>query len=163
MVSNRTGQRLLARGRGGPLGRDDLFNLLPILPLDGGRALSAIAFSIHSRVGMVSAFGLLALGLVLAGLTGLGLLALLIGVGALEFATEAAAAHRRRCFAALSCAPQLDFAHWYRLQSLARTVGAGQDTPRALASERAGFERAAAMLRGRPMSPRRLALGPSAT
>jgi Zn-dependent protease len=130
----------------------NLFNLLPILPLDGGRALSAIAFSIHSRVGLASAFGLLALGLVLAGLTGLGLLALLIGVGALEFATEAAAAHRRRCFAALSCAPQLDFVRWHRLQTLARTVTAGQATEGSRAAERAAFERTQAMLRGRPMS-----------
>jgi Zn-dependent protease len=130
----------------------NLFNLLPILPLDGGRALSAIAFSINSRTGMASAFGLLALGLVLAGLSGLGLLALLIGVGALEFATEAASAHRRRCFAALACAPRFDFGRWYRLQSLARTVTAGQATEGARAAERAAFDRTQALLRGRPMS-----------
>ena len=135
----------------------NLFNLLPILPLDGGRALSAIAFSIHSRVGLGAAFGLLALGLVLAGLTGLGLLALLIAVGALEFATEAAAAQRRRCFAALECAPGLDFDRWHRLQSLARTVTAGQATETARAAERAGFERTQAMLRGRPMTRPQLA------
>jgi Zn-dependent protease len=135
----------------------NLFNLLPILPLDGGRALSAIAFSIHSRVGLASAFGLLALGLVLAGLSGLGLLALLIGVGALEFATETAAAQRRRCFAALACAPRLDFGRWHRLQSLARTVTAGQATEGARTAERAAFERTQAMLRARPMSRTSLA------
>jgi Zn-dependent protease len=135
----------------------NLFNLLPILPLDGGRALSAIAFSIHSRVGLAVAFGLLALGLVLAGLTGLGLLALLIGVGALEFATEAAAAHRRRCFAALASTPRFDFGRWHRLQSLARTVTAGQATEGARAAERAAFQRTQAMLRGRPMSRPQLA------
>jgi len=135
----------------------NLFNLLPIIPLDGGRALSAIAFSLSSRVGLVAAFGLLAVGLVLAGLTGLGLLALLIGVGALEFATEAAAAQRRRCFAALACAPRLDFARWNRLQNLARTVTAGQATPGAQSAERAAFERTQALLRGRPMSRQQLA------
>ena len=135
----------------------NLFNLLPILPLDGGRALSAIAFSVHSKLGLASAFGLLALGLVLAGLTGLGLLALLIGVGALEFATEAASAQRRRCFAALACAPRLDFGRWHRLQSLARTVTAGQATEGARAAERAAFDRTQALLRGRPMSRQQLA------
>jgi Zn-dependent protease len=135
----------------------NLFNLLPIIPLDGGRTLSAIAFSVGSRVGLASAFGLLALGLVAAGLSGLGLLALLIGVGALEFATEAAAAERRRCFAALACAPRLDFGRWNRLQNLARTVTAGQATPGTQAAERAGFERTQALLRGRPMSRQQLA------
>jgi Zn-dependent protease len=135
----------------------NLFNLLPILPLDGGRALSAIAFSVHSRVGLASAFGLLALGLVLAGVTGLGLLALLIGVGALEFATEVASAQRRRCFAALECAPRLDFGRWHRLQNLARTVTAGQATANSQAAERAAFDRTQARLRGRPMSRQQLA------
>jgi Zn-dependent protease len=131
----------------------NLFNLLPILPLDGGRVLSAIAFSLHTRLGLGLAFGALAAGLVLAGVTGLGLLALLIGVGTLEFAAEVAAADRRRAFAALAAAPRLDFPRWHRLQSLARTVVAGQATAGGQATERAAFRRTQALLEGRPMTP----------
>ena len=40
----------------------NLFNLLPILPLDGGKVLSAIALSIHSKIGLwILTLGLFAL------------------------------------------------------------------------------------------------------
>jgi Zn-dependent protease len=136
----------------------NLFNLLPILPLDGGRALSSIAFSIHSGLGLALACGTLVAGLALTIATKLGLLALVLAVGALEFATEVAATQRRECLLALQCAPDLEFAWWHRLQALARTVTQGQDTPRALGQEQATFERSRAVLRGRSMSSRQLAV-----
>ena len=66
----------------------NLFNLLPINPLDGGRVLKSIAYSISSRLGLW--FLVLGLGgafLVCLKLN-LGLLVLLLPIGALELAGE---------------------------------------------------------------------------
>ena len=113
---------------------------------------------VHAHTALFGVYGLLALGLVLTLTTKLGLLALVIAVGALEFAGEVAATRRRACLRALRCAPDLEFAWWHRLQSLARTVTQGQDAPRALAAAQATFERTRAVLRGRSMTSRQLAL-----
>jgi Zn-dependent protease len=66
----------------------NLLNLMPILPLDGGKIVKSIAFSVDSRLGL----GLAVLGLlVCAGLltqTGAGLLAFLLIMGCLETAVQ---------------------------------------------------------------------------
>lgn len=66
----------------------NLFNLLPINPLDGGRIMKSIAYSVHSRVGLVFLIiGILASGL-LAFKVGLGLFVFLLIVGGLELVFE---------------------------------------------------------------------------
>ena len=66
----------------------NLFNLLPINPLDGGRVFSSIAFSIHSKVGAafltlcIIASGVLALRL------NMGLFVFLLIIGSLELVSE---------------------------------------------------------------------------
>lgn len=66
----------------------NLFNLLPIVPLDGGRIFKSMAFSLHSWLGLF----FLVLGLVAA--AGVAfylehfLFLILLGVGALELASE---------------------------------------------------------------------------
>jgi len=66
----------------------NLFNLLPINPLDGGRIMKSIAYSVHSRVGLV----FLAIGIVASGFlafkVGLGLFVFLLIVGGLELVFE---------------------------------------------------------------------------
>jgi Zn-dependent protease len=66
----------------------NLFNLLPINPLDGGRIMKSIAYSVHSRVGLV----FLVLGLIGSGFlafkVGFGLFVFLLIVGGLELAFE---------------------------------------------------------------------------
>jgi Zn-dependent protease len=66
----------------------NLFNLLPINPLDGGRVMKSIAYSIHSKLG----FWFLTAGLVgcffLANKFGLGLITFLMVIGALELLGE---------------------------------------------------------------------------
>jgi Zn-dependent protease len=66
----------------------NLFNLLPITPLDGGQLVRSIAFSIHKTLGVV----FLVISLVLGGIVmwkfKIGLFVLLLAVGALELFLE---------------------------------------------------------------------------
>jgi hypothetical protein len=66
----------------------NLFNLLPINPLDGGRVMKSIAFSIHSRAGFVFlVFGIFA-GIALAIWAHIWIFILLVIVSSLELAVE---------------------------------------------------------------------------
>jgi Zn-dependent protease len=66
----------------------NLFNLLPITPLDGGQLMRAIAFSIHKNLGVL----FLALSLLFAGFImwklHIGLFVLILAIGALELFME---------------------------------------------------------------------------
>lgn len=66
----------------------NLFNLLPINPLDGGRIMKSIAFSLHSRAGLI--FMIIGIGAAayLAVIAGLGLFLLLLLVGSIELSIE---------------------------------------------------------------------------
>ena len=66
----------------------NLFNLLPISPLDGGRVLSAIAFSVHSWLGFIFlSIGIIA-SAVIAIYLGLSLFWVLLIIGVLELIFE---------------------------------------------------------------------------
>lgn len=66
----------------------NLFNLLPVLPLDGGHVLKSIAFSINSRVGIVACGLGAALGVFISYHFGLALLGFLLAIGSLEIFFE---------------------------------------------------------------------------
>ncbi|BFM13184.1 site-2 protease family protein [Simiduia litorea] len=66
----------------------NLFNLLPILPLDGGHILKSITFSMNSKVGLVLCMLAAALGVWLSYTLGLALLGFLLIVGSLEIFAE---------------------------------------------------------------------------
>jgi Zn-dependent protease len=69
----------------------NLFNLLPITPLDGGQLVRSIAFSIHKNVGILFlALSLLAGGIIMWKLR-IGLFVLLLAVGAFELIFELSA------------------------------------------------------------------------
>jgi Zn-dependent protease len=136
----------------------NLFNLLPVLPLDGGRTLSAIAFSINSQLSALLVFGGLLAGAAVAISFRMELLALLAVIGAMEFGGELAAARWRVAMRGLSKPERLDFETWRKLQGLTRAVAAGDDSPRALAQDRALYDRRRAIALGKPMTRRQLAI-----
>jgi Zn-dependent protease len=66
----------------------NLFNMLPVLPLDGGHVLKSIAFSINSKVGLVACVLGAALGVYISYHFGLALLGFLLAIGSIEIIFE---------------------------------------------------------------------------
>ncbi|MEH6344361.1 MAG: site-2 protease family protein [Bermanella sp.] len=66
----------------------NLFNLLPILPLDGGHVLKSISFSMRSWIGLGACMAGIGLGLWVSYTFGLALLVFFLAVGALEIVFE---------------------------------------------------------------------------
>lgn len=66
----------------------NLFNLLPILPLDGGHILKSVSFSMNSMVGLVACIAAAAFGIWLSYTLGLALLGFLLLIGTIEILAE---------------------------------------------------------------------------
>ena len=66
----------------------NLFNLLPILPLDGGHILKSISFSMNSKFGLIACIAGAAVGVFVSYSLGLALLGFLLLVGSLEIVFE---------------------------------------------------------------------------
>lgn len=66
----------------------NLFNLLPVLPLDGGHVLKSISFSMNSTLGIVLCVAAAGGGIILSYSLGLYLFSFLLGVGSLEILME---------------------------------------------------------------------------
>jgi Zn-dependent protease len=66
----------------------NLFNMLPVLPLDGGHVLKSIAFSINSGVGIVACVLGAILGVYVSYHFGLALLGFLLAIGSVEIFFE---------------------------------------------------------------------------
>ncbi|QIS00048.1 site-2 protease family protein [Vibrio diabolicus] len=66
----------------------NLFNLLPILPLDGGHVLKSITFSMNTWVGLVGSIAAALLGIFISYSFGLTLLGFLLLMGMLEVVME---------------------------------------------------------------------------
>ncbi|MCW3171870.1 site-2 protease family protein [Shewanella subflava] len=66
----------------------NLFNLLPILPLDGGHILKSISFSMNSLTGLVACIVGAAIGVYVSYSLGLALLGFLLLIGSLEIVFE---------------------------------------------------------------------------
>ncbi|KVX00235.1 site-2 protease family protein [Shewanella frigidimarina] len=66
----------------------NLFNLLPILPLDGGHILKSISFSMNSVVGLVACITGAAIGVFISYSLGLALLGFLLLIGSVEIVFE---------------------------------------------------------------------------
>ena len=66
----------------------NLFNMLPVLPLDGGHVLKSIAFSINSKVGLLACVLGAVLGVYISYHFGLALLGFLLAIGSIEILFE---------------------------------------------------------------------------
>jgi Zn-dependent protease len=66
----------------------NLFNLLPVVPLDGGRVVKSITCSIGSRIGLVAVIAGMLLGAVLAATADLWIFAIVIPLGLLDYVAD---------------------------------------------------------------------------
>lgn len=66
----------------------NLFNLLPVVPLDGGRVLKSVTHSLSTRLGLVTVIGGLLLGTVLAITQNLWIFAIVIPLGLADYFGE---------------------------------------------------------------------------
>jgi len=66
----------------------NLFNLLPVLPLDGGHILKSIAYSVNSKLGLIACVCGAGLGVFISYYFGLALLGFLLAIGSLEIVFE---------------------------------------------------------------------------
>ncbi|QYK12361.1 site-2 protease family protein [Shewanella rhizosphaerae] len=96
----------------------NLFNLLPILPLDGGHILKSISFSMNSLMGLVACVAGAAIGVFISYSLGLALLGFLLLIGSLEIVFEWKSRHQSHLLP-LDRYGQIFSTIWYLL-----TVGA---------------------------------------
>jgi Zn-dependent protease len=96
----------------------NLFNLLPILPLDGGHILKSISFSINSKLGLIACMLAAALGVFISYSLGLALLGFLLIIGSVEIVMEWRSRHQSHLLP-LDRYGQIFSTAWYLL-----TVGA---------------------------------------
>lgn len=90
----------------------NLFNLLPIVPLDGGHVIKSISFSMNSHTGLAMCVGGIGLGVVISYSFGLTLLALFLLIGSVEIFAEWRGRHQSHLLP-LNRYGQIFSAVWY--------------------------------------------------
>lgn len=92
----------------------NLFNLLPIVPLDGGHVIKSISFSLNSHAGLAICVGGIGLGVIISYSFGLTLLALFLLIGSIEIFAEWRGRHQSHLLP-LNRYGQIFSAVWYLL------------------------------------------------
>ncbi|UJF21789.1 site-2 protease family protein [Shewanella sp. OMA3-2] len=92
----------------------NLFNLLPILPLDGGHILKSISFSMNSVTGLIACVAGAAIGVFISYSLGLALLGFLLLIGSVEIVFEWRGRHQSHLLP-LDRYGQIFSAIWYLL------------------------------------------------
>ena len=92
----------------------NLFNMLPILPLDGGHVLKSISFSVNSKVGIIACIAGAVGGVFISYNLGLALLGFLLLIGSMEILFEWRSRHQSHLLP-LDRYGQLFSAVWYLL------------------------------------------------
>ena len=90
----------------------NLFNLLPILPLDGGHILKSISFSMNSIVGLIACIAGAVVGIFISYSLGLALLGFMLLIGSVEIIFEWRGRHQSHLLP-LDRYGQLFSAIWY--------------------------------------------------
>lgn len=136
----------------------NLFNLLPISPLDGGRLLAAVFTSISGRLGLaLSVAGLVGCA-ALATLDGLQLIALLVIAGLAELASERSSVQRLRRKSFAHEPERLALPVLLRLRRLVRPGFSEPTETKLRALERERLERQHQLTSITPMTGRQAAL-----
>lgn len=131
----------------------NLFNLLPILPLDGGRLLQALAFSFSSSLGLALAVLGLAGAVVLGSVAGYDLVWLVALLGATELVAESQFRAGGRALRLLPERARFGPEHFRYLRAV---VGPPLGSPTEAYYLRT-LERAETAARAAPLSPREIA------
>jgi Zn-dependent protease len=136
----------------------NLFNLLPINPLDGGRLLNAVTHSLHSRLGVVVSALALVAAIVCAFVFEIGLFVVVGLFGMMEFVAEVQASSAMARLRMADLAPDVPAESLLRLRLLVRPVFRAEDESRLQGMELARLERTLSLGRITPMTGSRTAL-----
>lgn len=129
----------------------NLFNLLPINPLDGGRLLNAVGHSLHSWVGASISVGAFVAAFLLAWSLDMGLLVVVGVFGLLEFINELQAWSTMRKMRAAGLAGSMGPEAMLSLRLLTRPSFGPRDEKRLRSMETRRFSRVTALSRVAPM------------
>jgi Zn-dependent protease len=133
----------------------NLFNLLPITPLDGGRVMQAFAYSYSSGLGVALSVLGLAAAVALALRLGMSLVWIVAALGAMELVSESQARAGARALRLLPDGARFGTAHWLYLRAV---VGPTPAPPHGEELFLRGIERQRRAAHAAPLSARQIVL-----